>query len=90
MSVKVVSPTDPGQPELPMSLRPQPAPAAPRRGRSRQCVSPGPAADSRQPQLPISLCTSAAELPRRSSPVAADWEQPEADSGQSERAGYGH
>ncbi|MGW3959772.1 SAV_6107 family HEPN domain-containing protein [Amycolatopsis sp. NPDC005003] len=66
MSVKVVSPTDPGQPELPMSLRPQPAPAGSQRGRSRQCLAPGAeprqrssAVDSRQPQLPISLCTSA-------------------------------
>ncbi|MFB9687653.1 SAV_6107 family HEPN domain-containing protein [Amycolatopsis plumensis] len=68
MSVKVVSPADHGQPELPMSLRPQPAPAGP--GRSRQCLTPGAeprhrpaAADSRQPQLPIPLCTSAAERP---------------------------
>ncbi len=69
MSVKVVSPTDPGQPELPMTLRPQPAPAGTPRGRSRQCLSAPadprqrtsvPAADSRQPQLPI-LCTSASE-----------------------------
>jgi len=73
MSVKVVSPTDPGQPELPMSLRPQPAPSG---GRSRQCLSPAAeprhrpsAADSRQPQLPIPLCTS--------SSAAVDPGQPE-------------
>ncbi|MEU0537022.1 SAV_6107 family HEPN domain-containing protein [Amycolatopsis tolypomycina] len=63
MSVKVVSPTDPGQPELPMSLRPQPAqpPAAPR-GRTRQCLA-APAPDPRQPQLPIPLCPAAATRP---------------------------
>ncbi|WP_414639980.1 SAV_6107 family HEPN domain-containing protein [Amycolatopsis sp.] len=70
MSVKVVSPTDPGQPELPMSLRPQPTPAVTTpRGRSRQCLA-APAADPRQPQLPIALCPSAAEL-RHPSSVAA-------------------
>ncbi|WP_410588561.1 SAV_6107 family HEPN domain-containing protein [Amycolatopsis sp. lyj-23] len=67
MSVKVVSPTDPGQPELPMSLRPQQAPAAPSRGRSRQCLSPSSAVDSRQPQLPIPLCPSTAASPRGAS-----------------------
>ncbi|WP_410642990.1 SAV_6107 family HEPN domain-containing protein [Amycolatopsis sp. lyj-346] len=107
MSVKVVSPTDPGQPELPMSLRPQPVPAGTSRGRSRQCLSaaqeshrrPSATVDSRQPQLPISLCTSAeadagqAELPAsaipeqtRPSDVGAD--RPErpavAESGQLE------
>ncbi len=71
MSVKVVSPTDPGQPELPMSLRPQPAQAVTTpRGRSRQCLS-APAADPRQPQLPIALCPSAAELHRPSSAAAS-------------------
>lgn len=103
MSVKVVSPTDPGQPELPMSLLPQPAPAGTQRGQSRQCLAPGaeprrrPAAvDSRQPQLPIPLCTSAsaaAEVGQAGAAdslgapgsVAADAERPRpADSGQSE------
>ncbi|ADJ44128.1 hypothetical protein AMES_2305 [Amycolatopsis mediterranei S699] len=88
MSVKVVSPTDPGQPELPMSLRPQPAPAAPQRGRSRQCLSApaeprqrtsaASAVDSRQPQLPIALCPSAsgeADADLRPSSVAAASEE---------------
>ncbi|MGW5743557.1 SAV_6107 family HEPN domain-containing protein [Amycolatopsis sp. NPDC003861] len=95
MSVKVVSPTDPGQPELPMSLRPQPSPAGARR--SRQCVSPAAdsrqrpssAADSRQPQLPIALCTSGAELPApaipaQTRPVTTDSGRTVADSGQIE------
>ncbi|MGV9363629.1 SAV_6107 family HEPN domain-containing protein [Amycolatopsis sp. NPDC003731] len=95
MSVKVVSPTDPGQPELPMSLRPQPSPAGARR--SRQCVSPAAesrqrpasAVDSRQPQLPIALCTSAAELPapeipEQTRPVDIDSGRPVADSEQLE------
>ncbi len=85
MSVKVVSPTDPGQPELPMSLRPQPAPAG---GRSRQCLTPGqeprhrPAADSRQPQLPIPQCPSAAAEPKRPLPAIPEQTRPpEADAG---------
>ncbi|MGW3993545.1 SAV_6107 family HEPN domain-containing protein [Amycolatopsis sp. NPDC004772] len=95
MSVKVVSPTDPGQPELPMSLRPQPSPVGARR--SRQCVSPAAdsrqrpssAADSRQPQLPIALCTSGAELPApaipaQTRPVTTDSGRTVADSGQLE------
>ncbi|WP_396136990.1 MULTISPECIES: SAV_6107 family HEPN domain-containing protein [unclassified Amycolatopsis] len=95
MSVKVVSPTDPGQPELPMSLRPQPSPAGARR--SRQCVSPAAesrqrpasAVDSRQPQLPIALCTSGAELPapeipEQTRPADIDSGRPVADSRQLE------
>ncbi|WP_103351517.1 SAV_6107 family HEPN domain-containing protein [Amycolatopsis sp. CA-128772] len=89
MSVKVVSPTDPGQPELPMTLRPQATrPQAPRR--SRQCLTPAadsrprPSAEMRQPELPM-VCAAGAvsadpgqrELP----PVAAASEQSE-DSAQ--------
>ncbi|MDQ7802394.1 SAV_6107 family HEPN domain-containing protein [Amycolatopsis sp. A133] len=88
MSVKVVSPTDPGQPELPMSLRPQPAPAGTHRGRSRQCLTAGAeprqrssasGTDSRQPQLPISLCTSTpvAAEPPESRPAAAGADAPQ-------------
>ncbi|OXM61692.1 SAV_6107 family HEPN domain-containing protein [Amycolatopsis vastitatis] len=65
MSVKVVSPTDPGQPQLPMSLRPPVTPAAagthhvrPR----RHSPASAPVVDSRQPELPMPLCRSAAEL----------------------------
>ncbi|SFW90274.1 SAV_6107 family HEPN domain-containing protein [Amycolatopsis australiensis] len=84
MSVEV-APTDAGQPQLPMTLRPQPAPAHP--GRARQCPSPGadarqrpttPAADPGQHRLPISLrsSTSAAARTRaRSNP--GDVRQPE-------------
>ncbi|WP_410568766.1 SAV_6107 family HEPN domain-containing protein [Amycolatopsis sp. cmx-4-61] len=71
MSVKVVSPTDPRQPELPMSLRPQEAPATPSRGRSRQCLSPSPP-DSRQPQLPIPLCPSTAAVESRRGAVVPE------------------
>jgi hypothetical protein len=65
MSVKVVSPTDPGQPQLPMSLRPPVTPAAagthhvrPR----RPSPASAPVVDSRQPELPMPPCRSAAEL----------------------------
>ncbi|WP_435869858.1 SAV_6107 family HEPN domain-containing protein [Amycolatopsis mediterranei] len=92
MSVKVVSPTDPGQPELPMTLRPQPAPAGNPRGRSRQCMSAPadprqrpstPAADSRQPQLPI-LCTAASEATDATDAELRPSSSVVADSGQSE------
>jgi hypothetical protein len=71
MSVKVVSPTDSGQPQLPMSLRPPvtPAAAGTHHGRPRRHRTTPPAAgvesgqpllrssapDSEQPELPASL-----------------------------------
>ncbi|WP_439378176.1 SAV_6107 family HEPN domain-containing protein [Amycolatopsis lexingtonensis] len=56
MSVKVVSPTDPGQPQLPMSLRPPVTPAAPgtHHGRPRRPRPSPPASALRQPELPMS------------------------------------
>jgi hypothetical protein len=100
MSVKVVSPTDPGQPQLPMPLRPPVTPAAagthhvrPRRHPSTRSsaadgarLRPSVPADSGQPELPMSP----------SSVPAAESAQPElpaslrppaaaaADGGQSE------
>lgn len=66
MSVKVVSPTDPGQPQLPMPLRPPVTPAAagthhvrPRRHPSTRSsadgarLRPSVPADSGQPELPM-------------------------------------
>jgi hypothetical protein len=88
MSVKVVSPTESGQPQLPMSLRPPVTPAAagthhgrPRRppsadaesGRSR-LRAPGQQPEPGQPELPMPLRTPAAAEPSAPlrPPVAAE------------------
>ncbi len=76
MSVKVVSPTDPGQPQLPMSLRPPVTPAAagthhgrPRRPRPTPPVS---AAELGQPELPMTPPPSEQVAATAAAPAAVE------------------
>jgi len=79
MSVSVVSPTDPGQPQLPMTLRPPVTPAAAER-RERPASPRPPAADVEggQPQLPMLLRSAAAERPASPRPSTVERGQPPA------------
>ena len=67
MSVKVVSPTESGQPQLPMTLRPPVTPAAPGTHHGRPRRHPSPAADSVQPELSTSLRPPTADADRSQS-----------------------
>ncbi|WIY07022.1 SAV_6107 family HEPN domain-containing protein [Amycolatopsis mongoliensis] len=97
MSVKVVSPTDSGQPQLPMSLRPPVTPAAagthhgrPRRTRPTPDAEarprPSAVADPGQPELPMSLRPQVAEVDggRPELPTSVRRPAAGADSGQAE------
>jgi hypothetical protein len=78
MSVKVVSPTESGQPQLPMPLRPPvtPAAAGTHHGRPRR---PRPTADGEGRLRPPAAADlgQQPELPMSHSPVLTDSEQPE-------------